>query len=61
MIRFILKKVHGSCDYKAREDLYTLDLEVVELETILRKGGHDQHSFEYHQLVGVELLEIEDE
>lgn len=61
MIRFILKKSHGSCDYKAREDLYSIDIEVPELEIALRRGGYSKHNFEHHQLVGVELLEILEE
>lgn len=57
MIRFILKKTHGTCDHPKKEDLYTIDVAVPELENALRRGGYDQYAFEQHDLIGVEIIE----
>lgn len=43
------------------EKLITLDLEVPELERILKKGGYDQYYYEHYDLIGVEIKKEDDE
>lgn len=56
MLRFLLKKTYGSYDQPKKEDFYTIDIEVKELEDRLNSGGHDQYAFEFTDLIGVEVL-----
>lgn len=58
MLRFILKCKQGdqTCGRLDWEDIYTIDVDVPALETVLRKGGRSQYGYELHELVGVEVL-----
>lgn len=57
MIRFILKRKHKAdpdpgCGTVALE---TLDVQVPELEKVLRRGGVSQYSYDITELVGAEV------
>lgn len=56
MLRFIIKKREKSFDSCERISLVSLDIDVPELETLLKKGGYDQYAYEHHELVGAEIL-----
>ena len=60
MIRFILKRrVHLRGSGLKGEDFVTIDVAVPELEAMLKRGGHDDYSYDTTDLVGAELLPIE--
>lgn len=61
MIRFILKHRHGF-DGHGCESLYTLDVDVPELERQLIRGGFDiaEGRFELVELVGAEVRLADD-
>lgn len=61
MIRFIIRERTKTCDSCPMEKLITLDLEVPELERILKKGGYDQYYYEHYDLIGVEIKKEDDE
>ena len=60
MIRFILKvksrnEITGYCG----EHLYTIDNDLVALEAALRRGGSGEYGYEAHELIGVEVLDVQ--
>lgn len=57
MVRFIFKtKWRDGYSGAEGEGLSTLDLDVPALQEVLTKGGYSEHSYEMHQLIGVEVL-----
>jgi len=60
MIRFILKRKQKLVCGAEIEDLYHIDESVFELEKTLRSGGFTEDAYEYHKLVGIELLDAAD-
>lgn len=58
MIRFIVER-HEQDHYAGIDDkdFYTLDIDVPNLEKMLRQGGRGEGGFEKWKLIGVELLE----
>lgn len=56
MIRFIIKKRHKDCDSAPLETFITLDIDVPQLEQMLRRGGWNQYAYEHFDLEGVELI-----
>lgn len=59
MIRFVIKKEESATSQGmvVKTFLYTLDIEVPELENALTKGGYSERAFECHSLVGCEVLQ----
>lgn len=57
MIRFILR--HENCcahtDMRT-SNLFTVDIDVPELEALVNRGGHGPSGFDYTHLVGIEVL-----
>jgi hypothetical protein len=60
MIRFLLQKRYGSCDIGAGKEVliqhYSIEASLPELEKAICDGGWDQHEFEHHVLLGVEIF-----
>ena len=57
MIRFLMKvkrKFPGS-GLEAQE-FYSIDGDIIQLESCLNKGGHSEDSYEHHELIGVEVV-----
>jgi len=61
MIRFIVKCERKNIDSPVITTLHSIDVDVPEIERVLRRGGYDQRSYEYWKLEGVELLELKGE
>lgn len=57
MIRFIIKRKQKLISGAEVEDLHHIDDSVFELEKALRSGGFSEDQYDYHELVGVELVE----
>ena len=57
MLRIILERheldQHSGME---RNDVYTLDLDIPELEAALTRGGRGDSGFEVHRLIGVDVL-----
>lgn len=57
MLRFILRnKRRDSCNGLETDGLYTLDIDVPELEAALCRGGSGESGYDYHELEGVEVV-----
>ena len=58
MLRFILERHEQNhnfgIDYR---DYYTLDIDIPELETALKRGGSGEMGFESHRLIGIEVVQ----
>ena len=54
-LRFIIKRRQLS-ECMDRDDLYTIDADVPELERALRSGGYGPGGCDSHTLLGVEIL-----
>lgn len=57
MLRFILKVRRTSCDHPLYESYRTIDLDVPELEKLLKSGGYSQYGSEDCSLHAVEILQ----
>lgn len=57
MIRFIVKRKQKLISGAEVEDLHHIDGSVFELEKALRSGGFSKNQYDFHELVGVELLD----
>ena len=56
MIRFILKRrILRSGNQFFSSDFETLDIDVPELEAILRRGGADEFSYDTTDFIGIEI------
>ncbi len=56
MIRFIIKRKQKLTCGLEMEEFYHIDNSVTELEIALRRGGFSEDRYDYHELIGVELL-----
>jgi hypothetical protein len=57
MIRLIIKrKILDRHSDLASESFETIDCECPELEAVLQRGGAGMNSYDYSQLVGVEVI-----
>ena len=58
MLRVMLRRrMHDAASGCSIDNLFTLDVEVPELEQQLRKGGYGESGFEVIEMVGVEVLQ----
>jgi hypothetical protein len=57
MIRFIIKRKQKLISGAEVEDLYHIDDSVFELEKCLKDGGFSEDQYDFHELVGVEIIE----
>ena len=57
MVRFILKRKQKLISGATVEDLHHIDDSVFELEKCLKSGGFSEDQYDYHELVGVEIVE----
>ena len=62
MIRFVIQR-HEQDHNSGMEQrtFHTLDIDVPQLEAMLRQGGRGEMGFEVWQLLGVELIESKGE
>ena len=56
MIRFILKRKQKLVSGVEVEDFHHIDDSVFELEKCLKAGGFSKSQYDYHVLVGVEII-----
>ena len=62
MLRFILKqRVKNDISGVEFERLYTIDVDVPEVERALDSGGYGENGYDRTDLVGVEILRKENE
>lgn len=62
MLRFIVQRHEVDCGpCFERRDFFTLDIEVPQLEAMLRRGGKGEMGFDSWTLQGVEIMEVPDE
>jgi hypothetical protein len=57
MVRFILKRKQKLASGAEVEDLHHIDDSVFELEKCLKSDGFSEDQYDYHELVGVEIVE----
>lgn len=57
MVQFILKRKQKLASGAEVEDLHHIDNSVFELEKCLKSGGFSEDQYDYHELVGVEIVE----
>lgn len=57
MLRAIIRKTeNGGWTDAHAESFYTVDFNAPELEASLKSGGYGPSAYEFHRLVGVEVL-----
>lgn len=56
MIRFILKRKQKLVSGAIVEDLHHIDNSVFELEKCLKSGGFSESQYDFHELIGVEIV-----
>ena len=57
MLRFILERSETDANIGlVSRGHYTIDVDVPEIEAALQRGGRGEAGFEFHELVGVEVL-----
>jgi hypothetical protein len=58
MLRFIIKhKTKDQQNGLERESLETVDIHCEDLENILLDGGYSESGYDYHEMIGVEILD----
>ena len=56
MIRFIIKRKQKLASGAEVEDLHHIDDSVFELEKCLKSGGYSEGQYDFHELVGIEII-----
>ena len=60
MIRFLMVRKEKRISGAEVETYYTIDGDLYELENALTSGGFSEFEYEFHQLLGTEILKSPD-
>ncbi len=56
MLRFLMRKKERHQSHAETVIYYTIDDSKEDLERALTAGGHSENEYEFHELIGVEVL-----